>query len=50
MKTYEGYSTNADAELAVAQARAKSASVAGQKAIDESAAQKATNAGQGAVK
>ncbi len=40
----------ADAELAVAQAKEKSTSVAGQKAIDDSAEQKATNAGQGAVK
>jgi hypothetical protein len=40
----------ADAELALAQAREKGANVAGQKAADDSAAQKATNAGQGAVK
>jgi len=40
----------ADAELALAQAREKGAHVAGQKAVDDSAAQKATNAGQGAVK
>jgi hypothetical protein len=40
----------ADAELALALAREKGANVAGQKAVDDSAAQKATNAGQGAVK
>ena len=40
----------ADAELAVAQAREKGAKVDGQKAVDDSAAQKATNVGQGAVK
>jgi Domain of unknown function (DUF4398) len=40
----------ADAELALAQTRAKDARVNGQEAVDDSAAQKATNAGQGAVK
>jgi hypothetical protein len=40
----------ADAELAVAQTRAKSAEVEGQVAVDDSAEQKATNLGQGAVK
>ena len=40
----------ADAELALAQVRAQNASVSGQKAVEDSAAQKATNAGQGAVK
>ncbi len=40
----------ADAELALALAREKGANVAGQKAVEDSAAQKATNAGQGAVK
>ena len=40
----------ADAELAIAQAREKGASIAGQKAIDDATAQKATNIGQGAVK
>lgn len=40
----------ADAELAVAQAREKGARVDTQEAVAESADQKATNAGQGAVK
>lgn len=40
----------ADAELAVAQAREKNAKGEGQKAVEDSAAQKATNVGQGAVK
>lgn len=40
----------ADAELAVVQAREKGAKVAVQNAVDDSAAQKATNAGQGAAK
>jgi hypothetical protein len=40
----------ADAELAIAQAREKGARIAGQKAVADSAAQKATNVGQGAVK
>lgn len=40
----------ADAELAVAQAREKGAKVEVQKAADDSATQKATNVGQGAVK
>lgn len=40
----------ADAELAVVQAREKAAKVAWQKAVDDSAAQRATNVGQGAVK
>jgi hypothetical protein len=40
----------ADAELAIAQSREKSARVAGQNAVDDAATQKATNAGQGAVK
>ena len=40
----------ADAELAVAQARARSARVEGQGAIDDSAAQRSTNASQGAEK
>lgn len=40
----------ADGELAIAQAREKSAMVQGQKAVEESATQKTTNAGQGAVK
>ena len=40
----------ADAELAIAQAKAKEARVAGKEAVDDSAAQKATNIGQGAVK
>lgn len=40
----------ADAELAVVQAREKGAKIAVQNAVDDSAAQKATNAGQGAVK
>jgi hypothetical protein len=40
----------ADAELAVAQARLKDSRVEGQKAAEESAEQKATNAGQGAAK
>ena len=40
----------ADAELAVAQAREKVARVDRQEAVDDSAEQKATNVGQGAVK
>lgn len=40
----------ADAELAVVQAREKSANVDGKKAVEDSAAQKATNVGQGATK
>jgi len=40
----------ADAELAVAQAREKSARVAGQNAVVDEQKQKATNVGQGAVK
>lgn len=40
----------ADAELAVAQARENSARTAHQKAVEDSAAQKKTNVGQGAVK
>jgi hypothetical protein len=40
----------ADAELAIVQAREKGAKLDGQKAVDDSAAQKATNVGQGAVK
>lgn len=40
----------ADAELAVAQAREKGAKVEGQNAVQDSAAQKELNAGQGAVK
>lgn len=40
----------ADAELAIAQAREKAARIGGQKALDDAAAQKATNAGQGAMK
>lgn len=40
----------ADAELAVAQARERGAKVDKQEAVQDSAAQKATNAGQGAVK
>ncbi|HEX7603658.1 MAG TPA: DUF4398 domain-containing protein [Polyangiaceae bacterium] len=40
----------ADAELAVVKARDKGAKIDVQKAVDDSAAQKATNAGQGAVK
>ena len=40
----------ADAELAVVQAREKGAKIDVQKAVDDSAAQKATNSGQGAVK
>ncbi len=40
----------ADAELAVAQTRERGARLEGQEAVDDSAAQKATNAGQGAVK
>ena len=39
----------ADAELAIAQAREQGARVAGQRAFDDAASQKATNAGQGAV-
>lgn len=40
----------ADAELAIMQARQKDAKLEWQKAIDNAAAQKSTNAGQGAVK
>jgi hypothetical protein len=40
----------ADAELAIAQARETGATVDVQRAFDDSAAQKATNVGQGAVK
>ncbi len=40
----------ADAELAVVQARERGAKMAAQKAVDDSAAQKATNVEQGAVK
>jgi hypothetical protein len=40
----------ADAELAVAQTRERDAKVEGREASDDSAAQKATNIGQGAVK
>jgi hypothetical protein len=40
----------ADAELAIAQARERVARADTQEAIDDSAAQKATNVGQGAVK
>lgn len=40
----------ADAELALAQAREKGARTDKQEAVADSAAQKATNAGQGAVK
>jgi len=40
----------ADAELALAQTRETGAKVQGQKAVEESAEQKATNVGQGAVK
>lgn len=39
-----------DAELAIAQAREKNARVAGREAVTDSNEQKATNAGQGAVK
>jgi hypothetical protein len=39
-----------DAELAIAQAREKNARVAGHEAVTDSAEQKATNVGQGAVK
>ncbi len=39
----------ADAELALAKAREKNASVAGKEAVSDSAAQKATNVGQGAM-
>lgn len=39
----------ADAELAIAKAREKNATVAGQEAVTDSAAQKATNVGQGAM-
>jgi Domain of unknown function (DUF4398) len=41
---------NADAELAIALARETGAGADVQRAVDDSAAQKATNAGQGAVK
>jgi hypothetical protein len=40
----------ADAELAVAQAREKNARIETEKAVADSAAQRATNVGQGAVK
>jgi hypothetical protein len=40
----------ADAELALAQAKEKGARVDKQEAVEDSAAQKATNVGQGAVK
>jgi hypothetical protein len=40
----------ADAELAIAQARERGAKIEGQKAVDDSATQKDTNVGQGAVK
>jgi hypothetical protein len=40
----------ADAELAVAQTRERGAKIEGQEAVADSAAQKATNIGQGAVK
>jgi hypothetical protein len=40
----------ADAELSIAQAREKNARLAKREAVTESAEQKATNAGQGAVK
>ncbi len=40
----------ADAELAIAQARAKDARIDTQEAVEDSADQKATNEGQGAVK
>jgi Domain of unknown function (DUF4398) len=40
----------ADAELAVAQAREKDAKVSRQDAVNDSAEQKATNVGQGAVR
>ncbi|HTM43796.1 MAG TPA: DUF4398 domain-containing protein [Polyangiaceae bacterium] len=40
----------ADAELAVAQARLRTARLDHQEAVDDSAAQAATNVGQGAVK
>jgi hypothetical protein len=39
-----------DAELAIAQAREKNARIAGREAVTDSAEQKATNVGQGAVK
>jgi hypothetical protein len=39
----------ADAELAIAKAREKNAHVAGKDAVTDSAAQKATNVGQGAM-
>ncbi|HEV8548721.1 MAG TPA: DUF4398 domain-containing protein [Polyangiaceae bacterium] len=39
----------ADAELAIAKAREKNARVAGQEAVTDSATQKATNVGQGAM-
>jgi hypothetical protein len=42
--------SKADAELAVAEAKANGAKVDDQRALDESAAQKNTNAVQGAVK
>jgi hypothetical protein len=38
-----------DAELAIAKAREKNARVAGQEAVTDSAEQKATNVGQGAL-
>ena len=40
----------ADAELAVVQAREKGAKIEVQKAVEDSASQKATNVGQGAAK
>jgi hypothetical protein len=40
----------ADAELAIAQSREKGAKIESQKAVQESAAQKELNVGQGAVK
>lgn len=40
----------ADAELSIAQARERGAKIEGQDAIEDSAAQKATNIGQGAAK
>ena len=40
----------ADAELAIAQSREKNARVAGQNAVNDAEAQKATNVDQGAVK
>lgn len=40
----------ADAELAIAQARERGAKIEAQKAVEDSATQKDTNVGQGAVK